>query len=70
MKNQAIKSSNESIESEWNDDIDFEPYQNEKTYIPPESIDKETIAKIKQSSIGVAIKNMVDWDNVFNQAFA
>ena len=70
MKNQAIKSSNESIESEWNDDIDFEPYQNEKTYIPPESIDKETIAKIKQSSVGVAINNMVDWDNVFNQAFA
>ena len=70
MKNQAIKSSNESIESEWNDDIDFEPYQNEKTYIPPESIDEETITRIKQSPIKIAINNMVDWDKVFDQALA
>lgn len=70
MKPQTIKLPIESIESDWEDDIDYETYQNEKTYIPPENIEEETIAKIKQSPIRIAINNMVDWDKVFEQALA
>ncbi len=40
----------EVIDSDWKDDIDFETYGTDKEemeYIPPESIKKESIEKLK-----------------------
>ena len=61
---------NKVIDSDWKDDVAFEPYQDEKTYISPKSVKKYTITKIKKSKIKLAINNMVDWDKVFKQAAA
>ncbi len=54
------------VDSDWKDDIDYEPYEEEGTYISPNSIKKETIAKIKKSPIKLAIRNMVDWKALVN----
>lgn len=67
---QTITLPNEVINADWKDDIDYEPYEDEKTYISPESIKKETIVRIKRSPIKLAIKNMVDWDKILNQTTA
>lgn len=60
----TIKLPTEVIDSAWQDDIDYEPYQNEGTYISPNKVDKETIEKIKKSPVKLAIKNMVDWNKI------
>ena len=44
---ETIKLPSEVINSDWKDDIDYEPYTSEKTYISPEEISKESINKIK-----------------------
>ena len=54
------------VDSDWKDDIDYEPYEEEGTYISPNSIKKETIAKIKKSPVRLAIRNMVDWKALVN----
>ncbi|MBR3138484.1 hypothetical protein IKG38_00480 [Candidatus Saccharibacteria bacterium] len=54
------------VDSDWKDDIDYEPYEEEGTYISPNSIKKETIAKIKKSPVKLAIRNMVDWKALVN----
>lgn len=38
----------EVVDSGWKDDVDFEMYDNEKEYISPEKVNKETIERIKQ----------------------
>ena len=67
---QKIKLPKKVINSSWKDDIDYQPYEDEKAYIPPTSIKKETLAKIKQSSVKLAIKNLVNWDKVGEKALS
>ncbi|MBR2994518.1 hypothetical protein IKF32_01205 [Candidatus Saccharibacteria bacterium] len=67
----TIKLPNQVIDSDWKDDIvDYEAYDNEKTYVSPKSIKKETLAKIKSSPIKLAIRNMVDWGEITNKVSA
>lgn len=61
---QTIELPTKVIDSEWRDDIDFEPYEDEKTYVSPDSIKRETIAKIKRSPIKLSIRNLIDWEKV------
>ncbi len=61
---QPLTIPNETIDSDWKDDIDYEPYVDEKTYISPEEIKKETLAKIKHSPIKLSIRNMVNWKKI------
>ena len=61
---QTIKLPSKVIDSEWQDDIDYEPYEDEKTYVSPDSIKKETITRIKYSPIKLSIRNMIDWKKV------
>ncbi len=49
------------VDSDWKDDIDYEAYESEKTYISPDSIKKETLNKIKKSQVKLAIGEFVDW---------
>lgn len=37
----------DKIDSDWTDDVDYEPYENERDYIPPAEVSKESISKIK-----------------------
>lgn len=46
---ETIKLPNKVIDSDWKDDIDYEPYEDEKTYISPSEVPKETIKRIKNS---------------------
>lgn len=65
MDEQAtINLPNKVIDSEWRDDIDYEAYEEEGTYISPSEVEKTTIARIKKSPIKLAIRNMVDWDKI------
>lgn len=64
MDTTTIKLPKKVIDSEWKDDIDYESYQDEGTYISPSKVKKTTIARIKKSPIKLAIRNMVDWDKV------
>ena len=52
------------IDSEWRDDINYETYKDEGTYISPEEVKKTTISRIKKSPIKLAIRNMVDWEKI------
>ncbi|MBR2855588.1 hypothetical protein IKE99_01450 [Candidatus Saccharibacteria bacterium] len=65
---ETINLPNQVIDSDWRDDIDYQPYEDEKTYIPPKKVSKETIAKIKNSPVKLAIKNMVDWNKILKAA--
>ena len=64
MDNNTITLPNKVIDSEWRDDIDYETYEEEGTYISPSEVKKTTIARIKKSPVKLAIRNMVDWDKV------
>ena len=70
MQTETINLPNQVIDSDWKDDIDYEAYQDEKTYVSPQSVKKETITRIKKSPIKLAIRNMVDWDKIIKQAAA
>lgn len=61
---QTLNIPTETIDSEWRDDIDYEPYTDEKTYVSPSEIKKETLAKIKKSPIKFSIRDLVNWDKV------
>lgn len=63
-QSQTIKLPTKVIDSEWQDDIDYEPYEDEKTYVSPDNIKKETIAKIKRSPIKLTISSMIDWKKI------
>ncbi|MBR2640978.1 hypothetical protein IKD49_00755 [Candidatus Saccharibacteria bacterium] len=70
MNGTTIKLPKKVIDSDWKDDIDYQPYEEEKTYVSPTSIKRETINKIKKSPIKLAIRNMVDWNEVSKQITA
>lgn len=70
MQTETINLPNQVIDSDWKDDIDYEAYQDEKTYISPAKVKKATITRIKKSPIKLAIRNMVDWDKIIKQAAA
>ena len=70
MTTATINLPNQVINSDWKDDIDYEAYQNEKTYISPKTVKKETIARIKNSPIKLAISSMVDWNKIINKTTA
>ena len=70
MPQETINLPNQVIDSDWKDDIDYQPYQEEKTYISPSKVSKQTNAKIKKSPIKLAIKNMVNWDKDNHQIAA
>lgn len=61
---QTLTIPKEAIDSDWRDDIDYEPYEEERTYISPNEIKKETLAKIKRSPIKLSIRNLVNWDKI------
>lgn len=61
MTTQTIKLPNKVIDSDWKDDIAYEPYEDEGTYIPPSKVSRQTIAKIKQSSIKLSIDGLWKW---------
>ena len=61
---QTLKIPKKVVDSDWKDDIDYEAYTEEKTYVSPESIKKETINKIKKSPVKLAINNLLDWDKL------
>ncbi|MBR3122213.1 hypothetical protein IKF28_02085 [Candidatus Saccharibacteria bacterium] len=61
---QALKIPTKVVNSDWKDDIDYEAYTDEKTYVSPESIKKETINKIKKSPVKLAINQLLDWDKL------
>ena len=63
-KSQTIKLPTKVIDSDWKDDIGYEPYEDEKTYISPKSVKKTTITRIKNSPIKLSIRNMVDWSKI------
>lgn len=58
---QTIKLPSKVINSDWRDDVAYEPYEDEGTYVPPSKVSKETIAKIKQSSIKLSIDGLWKW---------
>lgn len=70
MKTQTIKLPTKVVKANWKDDVDYEEYTNEKEYISPESVKKETIARIKKSPIKLAIRNMIDWDKITKKVAA
>ena len=61
---QALKIPNKVVDSDWKDDIDYEAYEDERTYVSPDSIKKETLKKIKNSPVKLAINNILDWDKM------
>lgn len=58
---------NQVIDSDWKDDIDYQSYKDEGTYVSPKKVSKETIAKIKKSPVKLAIRNIVDWNKILHQ---
>ena len=43
----------EVIDSDWKDDIDYEPYMNEEAYIQPEKVERATAEQAKHRDIKV-----------------
>ncbi|MBQ3436869.1 hypothetical protein IJG26_02890 [Candidatus Saccharibacteria bacterium] len=64
MTTATIKLPSKVIDSDWKDDINYETYEHEKTYVSPKNVKKETITKIKNSPIKLTIRNMIDWKKV------
>ena len=52
------------IDSDWKDDIDFQAYKDEKTYVSPKNVKKTTINKIKKSSVKLSIGGLWSWKKV------
>ena len=69
-KTQTINLPNKVIDSDWKDDIDYEAYEDEKTYVSPNKVNRTTINRIKNSPIKLAIKDMVDWRKIIDQVAA
>ena len=64
---QTIKLPTKVIDSDWKDDIDYEPYRKEKQYVSPKKVSKRTLAKIKNSPVKLTIRNMVNWKKIKNE---
>jgi len=58
---EPIKLPTDVVDSDWRDDIDYQPYEDEKTYISPSEVTKETISKIKNSPIKLSIDGLWKW---------
>ncbi len=52
------------IKSDWKDDIDYQPYEDEKVYISPTKVKKTTINKIKKSTIKLSVGGLWNWKKV------
>ena len=61
MTTQTIKLPTKVIDSDWKDDIDYQPFEDEGTYISPSDVTKETINKKKKSSIKLSIDGLWNW---------
>ena len=70
MTTETIKLPTKVIDSDWKDDIDYEPYTDEGTYISPSDVTKETISKIKKSSIKLSIEGLWNWKGEKNKKAA
>ena len=70
MKTETINLPTKVIDSDWKDDVDYEPYNDEKTYISPDSIKKETLTRIKNSSVRLAIEDMVNLKKILGKVAA
>lgn len=67
---ETLELPNQVINSDWKDDIDYQPYEDEKAYISPKKVKKTTIARIKKSPIKLTIRSMINWDKVQKQLAA
>ena len=65
-----LKIPTEVIDSDWRDDIDYQPFENEKTYISPSEVSHETISRIKKSPIKLSIEGLWKWEKEGKQAAA
>ncbi len=61
----TIKLPKEVINSNWKDDIDYEPYKQEAKYISPEEISKESIKRIKARKLNMIRGNK--FLSIFNE---
>lgn len=50
---EKLKLPTEVINSEWKDDIDYEPYMNEETYIQPDKVERATAEQAKHRNIKI-----------------
>ena len=50
---EELKLPSEAIDSDWKDDIDYEPYVDEETYIRPEEVEKTTAEAAKRRNIKI-----------------
>jgi len=41
------------VDSDWKDDIDFEPYKDEADYIQPDKVEGKTAAQAKKRNIKI-----------------
>ena len=64
---QTIKLPTKVINSNWKDDIDYEPYKEEKQYVSPKKVSKKTIERIKNSPVKLTIRSMTDWKKIRNE---
>lgn len=46
-KIEAINLPKEVVDADWKNDIDYEPFKAEKTYISPDEVSRESINRIK-----------------------
>ncbi len=58
---ETIKLPNKVVDSDWKDDIDYEPYEDEKTYISPSEVPEKTIERIKNFPIKLSIDGRWSW---------
>ena len=50
---ETIKLPTKVIDSDWKDDIDYEPYTNEAEYIQPQKVEATTAEQAKRRSIKI-----------------
>ena len=50
---ETIKLPTKVIDSDWKDDIDYEPYNNETEYIQPQRVENATAEQAKRRSIKI-----------------
>lgn len=50
---ETIKLPTKVINSDWKDDIDYEPYDNETEYIQPQKVEKATAEQAKRRNIKI-----------------
>ena len=61
---EELKLPSEAIDSDWKDDIDYEPYVDEETYIRPEEVEKTTAEAAKKRNIKIGRIDIYKKDEV------